>query len=289
MHSQQASVILDDNNAYKVHCTDWGDSNAKKVLVCVHGLTRNCRDFDYIAKELSSSHGYRVLSIDMPGRGRSQYLPDSQMYIYKNYCLVVLALLNQLKLTSVDYLGTSMGGILAIYLSQENPNLFRNLILNDVGTFLPKDSIARIGRYVRVYPSFTDVDHAKNYLKVKLAHFGIKNEQDWDYITNHSIHANDMGDLVLDYDIGITDGLFKFSTEVATDIDYSHLWPGVHCENLLLLRGSKSEVLLHDTALVMLSTKNNSSFIEFEGVGHAPALMEEDQIKSVVDWLISKA
>ncbi len=144
-----------------------------------------------MASELSSNHNYRVISIDMPGRGRSEYLPDWKMYIYENYCLVVLSIIRQLNLSSIDYLGTSMGGILALYLAQNRPELFNKLILNDVGTFLPKESLAKIVRYVRVYPIFTDSEHAKSYLKVKLAHFGIRSEENWDrYLVVRDLKQN---------------------------------------------------------------------------------------------------
>jgi pimeloyl-ACP methyl ester carboxylesterase len=286
MQHREFSVILNDNSSYKVHFTDWGNGEAKKTLVCVHGLTRNCRDFDYLASELSSNYGYRVLSIDMPGRGRSEYLPNWEMYVYENYCLVILSILEQLNLTSIDYLGTSMGGILALHLAQNRPELFNKLILNDVGTFLPKESIAKIVRYVRVYPIFTDLEHAKSYLKVKLAHFGIKLEENWDYITKHSIHLNHKDELVLDYDFAITEVLFAYSKEVMDDIDYSPLWSGANFKKLLLIRGSKSEVLLRSTALEMVAAKDNAKLIEFDGVGHTPCLMEKDQIKAIINWLV---
>jgi pimeloyl-ACP methyl ester carboxylesterase len=285
MQNKYISVILNDNKSYNVHFTDFGDENEEKTLVCVHGLTRNSRDFDYLANELSSNHGYRVISIDMPGRGRSEYLPDWKMYTYENYCLVILSLLKQLNLSSVDYLGSSMGGVLALHLAQDKPKLFNKLILNDVGTFLPKESLAKIVRYVRVYPTFTDVSHAKDYLKVKLAHFGIRSEKNWDYITKHSVHLNNKDELVLDYDLAITDILFHHSKGAASDIDYSPLWPRVSFKKLLLIRGGKSEVLLHNTALEMVAAKNNANLIEFEGVGHTPSLMEADQIKVIADWL----
>ncbi len=284
MQHKEISVALDDKKLYRLHYTDWGNSD--RVLVCVHGLSRNCRDFDYIAKELSEHHGFRVIAIDMPGRGRSEYLPDHKMYTYENYRLATLALLDSLGLVSVDYLGTSMGGILALYLAQGNPNLFNKLILNDIGTFIPKESLARIAKYVRIYPSFNDFEQAKAHLKTKLANFGIKGEENWDYITRHSVHMNDEGVLVLDYDLGVTESLLVFKGETAEDIDFSPLWPGVHCKSLLLLRGERSDVFPHGNALKLLNSKENAQLIEFADTGHAPALMEKEQLAQVVNWLV---
>ena len=285
MEHKELYVKLDDNKSYHLHYTDWGIS--EKTLLCVHGLTRNCRDFDYLAKELSEQHGYRVISINMFGRGRSEYLPDSTMYNYENYCLAVLSLLETLQLTSIDYIGSSMGGILAMHLARNKPHLFNKLILNDIGTFIPKASLAKIARYVVIYPKFKDLDHAKLYLKTKLAYFGIKSEENWDYITKHSVTYNKDRELVLDYDLKVTESMLTFNTQDISDIDFGHLWPGLHCNKLLILRGKKSEIFLHENAIQMMEGKKNTTLIEFENTGHTPALMEEGQLKQVVDWLLS--
>lgn len=285
MKSKYLTVKLNDNKFYKLHYMDWGEDN-KNTLVCVHGLTRNSRDFDFIAKELSLKHDYRVISIDMPGRGRSEYLPDPNMYVYENYKLATLSLLDQLSLTKIDYLGSSMGGVLAMHISEERPNLFNKLIFNDVGKFIPLKSLARIARYVLIYPVFESLNKAKEHLKIKMAHFGINLEENWDYVTKHSTHIDNEGKLLLDYDINVVNWMIGMNEENAPDIDLKELWDKVSFNKLLLLRGKKSDLFLHSTAIEMMNDKENVDFIEFDDCGHTPSLIEEKHLRPVVNWLV---
>ena len=284
MEHKEIQVTLSDSKNYRLHFIDWGKPS-DNTLVCVHGLTRNCRDFDYLAKELSENHNYRVIAIDMPGRGRSEYLPDAKLYNYENYRIATLGLLKQLELKNIDYIGSSMGGILSMYMANNQPYLFNKLILNDVGTFLPKNPLARIARYTSVFPTFVDFDQAKVHIKTKLAHFGIKSEDNWDYITKHSVHLNNENRLELDYDLKVTESLKIFNSEDAYDVDFSKLWQKVKYKKLLILRGKKSDLFTHENALEMINSKDNASLIEFEDTGHAPALMEKEQLDKVVNWL----
>ncbi len=181
-----------------------------------------------------------------------------------------------------------MGGIIAMHIAYDHPHLFDKLILNDIGTFLSKESLSKIARYVRIYPSFTDLEHAKAHLKTKLVNFGIRAEENWDYITKHSTHMNDKGELVLDYDIGVTDSLLGFKGDKAYDVDFYNLWEHLKAKQLLLLRGNNSDVFLHQNALELLNSRNNTKLIEFENTGHAPALMEEEQLDPVIQYLITE-
>ena len=284
--SKYLKVKLNDQNLYNLHFMDWGNNDSENVLICVHGLTRNSRDFDRIANILSDNHNYRVISIDMPGRGRSEYLPNPTMYSYENYKLATLSLIDQLGLKKIDYLGSSMGGVLAMHISADRPELYRKLILNDVGTFIPKASLIKISNYVLIYPSFDNFEQAKEHLKIKLARFGIKSAENWDYVTKHSTHLDSNNKLILDYDLNVVNWMIGMNEENAVDIDLSDLWQKVNYQYLLLIRGEKSDLFSKDNADEMMKNKPNSSFIELKGCGHTPSLMEEDQIKPVVDWLV---
>lgn len=278
-------IMLNDQNKYRLNYTEWGSKTAKNTLLCVHGLTRNGRDFDYLAKELSEHHDYHVICPDMPGRGKSEFLSDYKLYNQENYCLAILALLKHLDLKKVDYLGTSMGGLLAMHLNLIKPNLFNKLILNDIGIFLPKEALSLIAKYIKIYPSFRDYNHAKEYLKIKLVNFGIKSEDDWDYITMHSTYLNERDELVLNYDPNIANNSILPEDEIQ-DIDYSNFWPSLNPNKLLLLRGKNSDIFLYKTAVEMLESKNNSTLIEFKDTGHAPALMDNQQLSQVINWII---
>ncbi len=279
-------VTLNDKNNYRLNYMDWGNKNAKNTLVCVHGLTRNSRDFDYLAKELSTNHDYRVICPDMPGRGNSQYLPDYKLYNYENYCLAIVSLFDQLDLKNFDYLGTSMGALIAMHLSQIRTNLFNKLIFNDAGIFIPREALIRIARYISSYPKFKDLAHAKAHLKVKLANFGIILEEDWDYITMHSTRLNSDGDLILDYDLHISDGLSLLNDEDIKDLDYSLFWPKLTFKKMLIIHGINSDLLQQPTITKMIESKNNIRLLEFANTGHAPALMDKEQLKQVIDWLV---
>lgn len=280
-------VTLSDQNNYRLNYMDWGNKNAKNTLVCVHGLTRNSRDFDYLAKELSTNYDYRVICPDIPGRGSSQYLPDPKLYNYGNYCLAMLSLLDQLNLSKIDYLGTSMGALIAMHLSQVKTDLFNKLIFNDAGIFIPRAALIRIARYICIYPKFKDFAHAKEHLKVKLANFGIRLEEDWDYITMHSTHLDKEGELVLNYDIHISDSLSLLKDEDIKDWDFSAFWPKLNFKKMLLLHGANSDLLTQTTIDKMMTSKNNISLIQFANTGHAPALMDKAQLNQVINWLVS--
>lgn len=285
MQQQETDVTLSDGNKYRINYTDWGSGD--KVLLCVHGLTRNSRDFDYLAKILSQDHGYRVICPDMPGRGKSEYLPHPALYNYVNYNSAILQLIKNLDLKlPIDYLGTSMGGLIAIQIARDN--LFNKLILNDVGFFVPRSALIRIARYINIFPKFKNLDEAKTHIKIKMADFGIKSEENWDYLALHSTRVNAAGELTLDYDIHITDGLSSLPDDKIQDLDLAMLWPEVKCNKLLILRGENSDVLPLEIAKKMVNTKANSTLIEFAGTGHAPALMEKEQLNQVVKWLISE-
>ncbi len=280
-------VTLSDKNNYQLNYMDWGNKNAKNTLVCVHGLTRNSRDFDYLAKELASNYDYRVICPDMPGRGSSQYLPDYKLYNYENYCLAMLSLLEQLELKKIDYLGTSMGALIAMHLGQIRPDLFNKLIFNDAGIFIPRAALIRIARYICIYPKFRDLAHAKEHLKVKLANFGIRLEEDWDYITMHSTRLRQDGELTLDYDLHISDGLSLLKDEEIKDWDYSPFWPKLTFKKMLIIHGINSDLLQQATITKMIESKANISLIQFADNGHAPALMDKGQLSQVINWLVN--
>lgn len=269
---------------HQIAYTEWGDSSNPRVLVCVHGLTRNSRDFDHLAQALK--HEYRVLCIDVAGRGKSQWLSDPAHYNYGTYVADILALLSHLDIKQVDWVGTSMGGLIAMALAAVSPALIKKLVLNDIGPFIPASTLKRISRYVAVTPEFSDLEGVEKHLRTILAPFGIKQDVHWQHISEHSVIRKDEGQLVLAYDPAIAGAFKRPGTEEITDIDLWSLWENLTCK-VLVLRGATSDALLAETAEKMTITGPKAKLVEFAGIGHAPALMEEDQIKVVKDWLLS--
>jgi pimeloyl-ACP methyl ester carboxylesterase len=262
---------------------EWENENATDTIICVHGLTRNSRDFDYLANKLSKK--YRVISVDIAGRGKSDWLKDPAGYNYPNYMAFMLEFIEHLDIDRAHWIGTSMGGLIGMMLSATKPGFIQNFVINDIGPFIQKESLQRISKYIRDMPKFRDHQHAEEHLKVKLAQFGIRKDEDWQYITKHSTMLNNSNELVFAYDPAITKIFTGKSADNITDIDIWEIWEKVNFKKMLILRGANSDLLLPETAQKMIDTKKNVQMVEFKNVGHAPALMEGDQIQVVLDWM----
>lgn len=287
-HRYNAPDLVNADIAPSVHqiaYTEWGDSSNPKVLVCVHGLTRNSRDFDHLASALEQD--YRVLCIDVAGRGKSEWLSNPTHYNYVTYVADILALLKHLEITQVDWVGTSMGGLIAMVLAAGYPDIIGKLVLNDIGPFIPALTLRRISRYVAVTPEFSDLEGVEKHLRTILAPFGIKQDAHWRHISEHSIIKKENGRLILAYDPAIASA-FKSpaNNHEIVDIDLWAFWEKITAK-VLVLRGALSDALLAETAAKMTITGPRAKVVEFDGIGHAPALMEDDQIKVVKEWLLS--
>ena len=265
---------------HKISYIDWGNPNCDKVIFCVHGLSRNAQDFDYLALELQDK--FRIIAIDIVGRGLSSWHEDKTMYNYANYVADCQYLLENLNISKVIWLGTSMGGIIAMQLFANNNNLIEKLILNDIGTFLPGKALTRVTSYVSKKQEFVNLYDAQKALATKLQTFGISNKEHMQYLYEISIVKNNFGKYVFNYDPEIIKTPNK-SIELP-DIDLEYLWKNINIP-VLLLRGKKSDIFLKQNAEEMKMSKINIDLVEFDNVGHAPALMDKMQIKVIKDWL----
>ncbi|MCE3232889.1 MAG: alpha/beta hydrolase [Rickettsiaceae bacterium] len=277
----------------KLAYLEWGDATNPKVLFCVHGLSRNSHDFDYLAKALSGE--YRVIAVDIAGRGRSDWLSNKLLYNYHTYVSDVLILLNTLGITKVDWVGTSMGGIIAMMVARAEPTLINKLVLNDIGSFVPGAALDRIFTYVGKTPLFDTRAEAESAIRARMGTFGIKNEEHWNQITWHSVET--FGDKFrFAYDpeiikkpsvpIRILANIKHPSKWLKTpDVDLTIFWNAVRCP-VLVLRGELSDILLPGTVEKMKVSNPQVAVIELPGVGHAPMLMEERQITLVKEWLL---
>ena len=252
-------------------------SNAP-VLVAVHGLTRNGRDFDTIARVLTDR--FRVVCPDVVGRGKSDRLPDGALYSYPQYLADAAALIARVATGPVDWLGTSMGGLVGMMLAAQPLTPIRRLIVNDVGPFVPRESLERIGTYAGADPRFPDLAGLEAYLRRVYADFGNLSDADWAHMARHSACPLPDGGFGLAYDPAIA-GAFKAGP--IADVDLWPIWDRIQCP-VLVLRGARSDLLLPGTAARMAS-KANVTLVEFPDCGHAPALMDAVQIGAVRDWL----
>jgi pimeloyl-ACP methyl ester carboxylesterase len=263
---------------------EWGDADDPDVVLCVHGLSRNGRDFDFLAQALSAR--CRVVCPDMAGRGKSDWLVNKADYTYATYLADINALLAHLALDSVAWVGTSMGGILGMMLAAEQPQRIRRMVLNDVGKIVSVRGLRRIRGYVGASGQFASAEEALAYLRIIAAPFGITTEAAWRQMFAASFTELPGGRYALAYDPGISQPLREQAAmpDIVADIDLSALWNAVQCP-VLLLHGKDSDILTHEVAQAMCARAIPTRLIEFDNTGHAPALLEESRIAPVVDWL----
>lgn len=289
MQPQTHRLPLPNANGTGTHTIsvrDWGDAAAAQTVVCVHGLTRNARDFDLLAPALVDA-GYRVLAPSMPGRGDSDWLADPMGYTYPAYVADCMAVLDNFHLRSVDWIGTSMGGIIGMMVEAQTGRI-RKLVLNDVGVHLSAAALKRIYDYVLAMPAaFADRDAAEAYLRANFSSWGITDPVHWSMLVENSLSLHD-NQWRYACDPRILEPLRAFSknfTEVS-DTNLSMLWEEVKIPTLML-HGADSDILTTESIRGMRSMNPRVESITYPGVGHAPALMDERQISDITRWLRS--
>jgi pimeloyl-ACP methyl ester carboxylesterase len=267
---------------HEVEFYDWGNPDAQKTVICVHGLTRNARDFDLLAPALAA-RDRRVIAISMPGRGNSEWLKNPMGYTYPAYVADCIAIMDNFHLRQVEWVGTSMGGIIGMLIASGTDRI-RKLVLNDIGIHLPASGLRRIYDYVTTMPrEFRDRAEASAYLSGIFSGFGIRDLTLWEQFVTHSLLENPYR---LACDPAILEPLREPSknfTEVA-DTNLAQLWEKVDVP-ALVLHGAESDVLQADTIAGMRKINPRTESITFQNVGHAPALATAEQIRPVVDWL----
>jgi pimeloyl-ACP methyl ester carboxylesterase len=278
MRSRTIAVAGPDRR-YTLGLTEWGDPQAARTIVCVHGLTRNSRDFDPLAATLAA--GARVLCPDVIGRGASEHLDDPAHYAVPTYAAHLLQLLHAEGLAAVDWVGTSMGGMIGMAIAAAESSPIRRLVLNDIGPFIPKAALSRIRDYVGREQRFADLAALEAHLRTVHAPFGPLTDQEWRHLATHSGRAHPEGGLAFHYDPGIARPMHEAPLE---DVSLWELWDRISCP-VLVIRGQESDLLLPETAREMTRRGPRAELVELPGIGHAPALMAADQIELVRAWL----
>ncbi|GGF51309.1 alpha/beta hydrolase [Aliidongia dinghuensis] len=246
-----------------------------RPTLCVHGLTRNGRDFDALGERLSRRGP--VAAPDMPGRGRSAWLADAADYSYPVYLGTVASLIARLGAEEIDYVGTSMGGIIGMMLACQPGSPIRRLVLNDVGPFIPVAALERIAGYVGLDPEFADLDQLERHLRAVHSAFGPLSNAEWRHMaeTSHRVRAD--GSLGLGYDPAIAQA---FTAAPLTDVDLWPFYDRIQCPTLVI-RGAQSDLLTAETAEEMTRRGPKAELYEVADAGHAPALMDEAQIARI--------
>lgn len=261
--------------------TEWGDPDAARVAMCVHGLTRQGRDFDPLALALTQ-YGYRVICPDLVGRGRSGWLSNPENYVLPQYASDMVSVLARSGAEEVDWIGTSLGGLVGIHLAALENAPIRRMVLNDVGPFLPWETLARLGSYVQKMPkSFANFYAAEAYFREVLAPYGRLGDTEWFHLTKHSIYRDPSGRyrLLIDPSIGQA-----FRPMMFYNVSMWRQWDTIRCP-VLSLRGEYSDLLTRDIAQSMSRRGPRARVVEIPECGHAPALMDHRQIGTIVNWL----
>lgn len=264
--------------------TEWGDPANKKVLVCVHGLTRQGRDFDTLAQAMAGE--YRVVCPDVVGRGRSDWLADPMGYAIPSYVADMVTLLARLNASEVHWVGTSMGGLVGMGLASLPKSPIAKLVLNDVGPKIEYASLVRIGQYLGAPVRWNTQDEAADALWAVSSSFGPHSREQWLALTRPHLVADGTG-YKPHYDPAIAVAFRAITPELATAGEAA-AWYGydhIICPTLLV-RGADSDLLSAQTAREMTQRGPKARLHEFAGVGHAPTLMQPDQVAVVREFLL---
>ena len=276
-------LCLGSKGFHRMHYYEWGDAASPRIVICVHGLTRNGRDFDFLAGMLAGE--FRVICPDVVGRGQSEWLASKTDYNYVQYMTDMTALIARVTggaRKTVHWVGTSMGGLLGILLAAVPNTPIAKLVVNDAGTLVPKAALERMARYVGKDPRFSTLEELEAYLRRISAPFGPLTDEQWRHLTVHGAKHHADGSWGMSYDPAIGLAL----QGALADLDLSAQWNAIRCPTLLL-RGAESDVLLAQTAQTMTTNGPKAKLVEFAGMGHAPMLMCENQARVVRDFLLN--
>lgn len=286
----------DAAGGHRIAWWEWGDPSASHVVMCVHGLSRQGRDFDLLAQALVARAGgaLRVVCPDVVGRGRSEWLKDPMGYQLQNYAADMLALLAQLQrnapVSTLDWVGTSMGGLIGMAVGGTPglplPAPLRRLVLNDVGPVIQWQALQRIGTYLGHPTRFDTLQQAADAMWAVSTSFGPHTPQQWLDLSRPMVRALPDGALTLHYDPAIAVPFRTITREAAAQGEATlwQLYDNIQAATLLT-RGAQSDLLSRETAQAMTQRGPRARLVEFAGVGHAPTLIAPDQVECVASFL----
>jgi pimeloyl-ACP methyl ester carboxylesterase len=277
---------------------EWGPADAGHIVVCVHGLSRQGRDFDGLAQALVERSGgaVRVICPDVVGRGKSDWLADPMGYQVPTYAADMFALLAHLKPTTqtLDWVGTSMGGLIGLAVCGQTqfplPVPLRRLVLNDVGPAIQWDSIVRIGQYLGRAVQFESLQQAADAMWAVSTTFGPHTPAQWLELSRYMVKPvpGTANAVTLHYDpsIAVPFGTMTRESAAQGEAVLWQLYDAIAAQTLLL-RGAQSDLLSVETARLMTARGPKARLVEFAGVGHAPTLIASDQVDTVTQFLLA--
>lgn len=281
---RQASVLAPSVGGWhRIAYTDWGPLDDRTPVICVPGLSRQGRDFDYLAEQLARN-GRRVLCPDLPGRGRSSRLPSALNYIFPQYCSDLTMVAYSTGAQQVDWVGTSLGALIGIALAGMPGSRIRRLVVNDIGPRVPREAEVSIGERLGGMPErFSTFADAVAYFRMAFAAYGVMDDVCWHHIVRHSIEWSERDRAFnLLYDRNITTA-FHLYRHYATSL--WAFWRNIQAP-ILILVGEQSKVLPMELVREMQRQNPRARCLTVPNVGHMPMLMQSDQVDPVVKFLM---
>lgn len=288
---------LSKEGLHRLAYTEWGSPCPnKRPIICVHGLTRNRHDFDLLAAYLSQQD-YHLFCPDIVGRGESSWLKDAAYYTFEQYIADMNTLIARTHAHEIDWIGTSMGGIIGMMLASMPGTPIRRLILNDIGAQIPIKGLVRLSTYINKNPIFTNLEEAKSYFKKIYADFGPLTDQEWRQLTENSVQSIGPGKWSpnLDPRITLTPAKSKLLWQCLVnphkalegtffDVDLWHIWRQITCP-VLIIHGKNSDILLDSIIEKMKVSHAQTEVLSIAQAGHAPALLDSFQHHAIHQWL----
>lgn len=279
-------LCLDTVALHRMAYWEWGDSANPHVVVCVHGLSRQGHDFDLLARRLCNR--VRVVSVDIVGRGHSDWLADPMGYAIPTYVADMVTLLARLNARTVDWVGTSMGGLIGIMLAGRKGAPIRRMVINDVGPTLDSAGLMRIASYIGRPQRFATLEAARDDVRSVSETFGPHTPEQWLELTRWQVKQDAQGAWVPRSDPGIATP-FKAITPALYQAGEALTWAAWDAitAQTLLVRGAQSDLLSPETARAMTQRGPKAQLAEIHGVGHAPMFQQDDQLDLLERFLLA--
>ncbi|MFN4023406.1 MAG: alpha/beta fold hydrolase [Hyphomonas sp.] len=268
----------------ELYAKSYGPTDARLTVLCLHGLTRNHKDFEPMIAGLPGR--FRFISVDVRGRGQSAYDPEPKRYQPPVYARDMLGLLDRIGARRVALIGTSMGGLISILMIRKAPGRIAGIVLNDVGPVVEKAGLARIAGYAGKVPPVTDWPSAAAAVRaINGPIFPQYADDDWMAVARRTYRETADGQVQPDYDPNIAANLGKVKPGPVTTFVMWRMFGAAKKAPLLIVRGETSDILSQETAARMVRRHGNAELVTVPGIGHAPFLDEPPASAAISSFL----
>ncbi|WP_084399006.1 alpha/beta fold hydrolase [Henriciella aquimarina] len=267
-----------------LYAKSYGPTDAPLTALCMHGLTRNHKDFEPMIAALGDL--CRFVSVDVRGRARSEWASDPETYTPAVYAGDMAALLDHLKLDKVALIGTSMGGLMSMVMASTIPDRIQGIVMNDIGPVVEQAGLDRIAGYANTVEPEADWQAAAATVeRVQADIFPDLSGEDWMAFAKRTYRELDDGRVLLDYDPAITRTVGEVKPDPEVQAQMWKLFEATHAVPLLLIRGEMSDILSPETASRMIAQHPDARLVTVPRVGHAPLLDEPEAVSAIADLL----